>query len=245
VYGFLGNNAQNGVDPFGLDKNLPPGGNEFQPFPYFAPNMAIVSVVDPPPPKPSFGVSLIPVYGSWRSAAYESGQGNSFLAVFHTGMAVTDVALVKSAVVGLGKLGFKAGCKLLGLGGEKALEEIAAKEAGEQAVERLITREINKHHSFPKFLGGNLKQILSELSPAIHREFHQLLRQNLKEAGFPLDAANASAADWARYFAANPGAQEAAVKALAKTSFAIDAKYGTSITQDLLNNIGAANFTAH
>jgi hypothetical protein len=43
------------------------------------------------------------------------------------------------------------------------------------------------HHGLPKFLGGDAQQILSKLDPKIHSELHSILRQNLREAGIPLN----------------------------------------------------------
>jgi hypothetical protein len=44
-------------------------------------------------------------------------------------------------------------------------------------------------------------------------------------------------ADWAAYFVQNPGSQRTGLDALLRTSQAIDAKYGTSITQQVISNI--------
>ena len=94
-------------------------------------------------------------------------------------------------------------------------------------------------------MGGETAQALSDLAPAVHQEFHDLLRQGLSGVGLPLDAANASAQDWARYFGANPGSQAQAINALLDASRAIDAKYGTQITQGVWNNLMQENYTVH
>jgi hypothetical protein len=96
----------------------------------------------------------------------------------------------------------------------------------------------------PKFLGGAVDQVLSRLSPAKHREFHSLLIKELKAAGLPLPVGGVkgSTQAWARYFAANPGSQRKAFDAVLSASRAIDAKYGTSITQDVWRSIMGGAF---
>ncbi len=103
------------------------------------------------------------------------------------------------------------------------------------------------HHPLPKFLGGDTAQTLSRLDPKIHREFHSLLRSNLKEAGIPLNVGGrgGSAADWAQYMNTHPGAQRDAFDAVLGVSRSIDAKYGTSITQDVWHSVMGGNFTPH
>jgi RHS repeat-associated protein len=103
------------------------------------------------------------------------------------------------------------------------------------------------HHPIAKFLGGDANQILTKLEPKIHTEFHDLLRQNLKDAGIPLNVGGrgGSAADWARYMQFNPGAQRTAFDAVLDASRAIDVKYGTEITQDVWKNLIPGNFTPY
>jgi hypothetical protein len=97
----------------------------------------------------------------------------------------------------------------------------------------------------PKFLGGDAQQILSKLNPKIHSELHSILRQNLREAGIPLNVGGrgGSAADWARYMNANPGAQRTAFDAVLDALRAIDVKYGTRVTQDVWRNVMNGSFT--
>jgi hypothetical protein len=103
------------------------------------------------------------------------------------------------------------------------------------------------HHSLPKFLGGFVNQVLTKLSNPIHKEFHALLRENLKNAGIPLNVGGngGSAADWARYMTANPDAQKKAFDAVLAASREIDMKYGTSIVQDVWRNLIGGNFTPY
>jgi hypothetical protein len=101
------------------------------------------------------------------------------------------------------------------------------------------------HHALPKFLGGDAKQVLSNIDSGVHSELHSVLRQNLKDAGIPLNVGGrgGSAADWARYMNANPGAQRTAFDAVLDASRAVDARNGTSITQDVWRNIMSDRFT--
>jgi hypothetical protein len=103
------------------------------------------------------------------------------------------------------------------------------------------------HHSLPKFLGGKILQIITKKIPYLaHKEFHQLLREELRLAGIPLPVGGpkGSARAWAQYFRLNPGAQKTAIDAVLKASRAIDAKYGTEITQDVWRNLVAKNYRA-
>lgn len=45
-----------------------------------------------------FGESIIPVWGSWRSAMYNAHQGNYLAAALYTGLAISDIFLVKSII---------------------------------------------------------------------------------------------------------------------------------------------------
>lgn len=94
-------------------------------------------------------------------------------------------------------------------------------------------------------MGGDAKQVLSKIDSGVHSELHSVLRQNLKDAGIPLNVGGrgGSAADWARYMNANPGAQRTALDAVLDASRAVDARNGTSITQDVWRNIMSDRFT--
>jgi len=104
---------------------------------------------------------------------------------------------------------------------------------------------VERHHPLPKFLGGSDRQLLTNLDSKTHTEFHRLLQEKLKGAGIPLNVGGrgGSAADWARYMTANPGSQRKAFDAVLGAARAIDAKHGTTITQDVWNNIVGQRFT--
>lgn len=64
--------------------------------------------------EPSFGKSLIPVIGSVQSANYHFSHGNWGRGILYTGLAITDIFLVRSIIAGGIKLLAKGGAKLLG-----------------------------------------------------------------------------------------------------------------------------------
>jgi RHS repeat-associated protein len=102
------------------------------------------------------------------------------------------------------------------------------------------------HHPLPRFLGGHANQVLTPLPKNIHAEFHSLLRQNLREAGLPLNVGGrgGSAADWAQYFRQHSGAQRSALDAVLNTSREIDYRRGTQITRDVWRNLLEGKFNA-
>jgi RHS repeat-associated protein len=92
--------------------------------------------------KPGFGESLIPIWGSGRDAIYNFQKGNWGWGLLYTGLAVTDVFLVKALVTGIAKGVAKGGAKL---GGKKlAARKLAAKElaAKELAAKELAAKEL-------------------------------------------------------------------------------------------------------
>ncbi|MFA6445372.1 MAG: RHS repeat-associated core domain-containing protein, partial [Sterolibacterium sp.] len=56
---------------------------------------------------PTFLESLIPIYGSWMQALNDFECGKWGWGIVNTAFAISDIAMVKSLVVGLGKLGWK------------------------------------------------------------------------------------------------------------------------------------------
>lgn len=75
----------------------------------------ISGTVQPSKPvgEPGLGESLIPIWGSGRSAVNHFQQGNYGRGVMYTALAITDVFLVKSLVVGGGKLLMRGGAAVL------------------------------------------------------------------------------------------------------------------------------------
>jgi RHS repeat-associated protein len=235
LYGFVGNNPVSRIDPLGL---------------------AWYDYI------PGIGPGIAQVQGTAAINALLSANEYNGMADFqqrHPGFGGDIVGGDLGAIAGVANItgatanGYVNGMMMLGQAGivtkgAQAAAQGIADAADSGLLTKLWNRCIlgkNRHHSYPKFLGGKAGQVLTDLDPAIHRELHELLRQNLKDADIPLDAANASSEAWKGYFSANPGAQESAVKALTKASFSIDSKYGTHVTRDLLNNIGAGNFNTY
>ena len=106
---------------------------------------------------------------------------------------------------------------------------------------------VHGHHPIPKFLGGDINQSLSKVSPEIHLEFHKWLRHYLREANIPLPVGGpgGSAADWARFMIANLGSQRKALDAVLRASRGIDAKHGLRITLDVWKNLMEGAFTLY
>ena len=103
------------------------------------------------------------------------------------------------------------------------------------------------HQPIPKFLGGDKKQFFSKLPKDIHKEFHSLLNQKLKQHGLPLPdrGPKGSAALWDRYMASNPGSQRKAFDAVLDAAREIDFKHGTDITSKFWENIINGSFKVH
>jgi hypothetical protein len=76
--------------------------------------------------EPGVAESLIPIWGSGRSAVNHFQQGNYGRGVLYTALAITDVFLVKSLVVGGGKLLVRGGAALLKTESEHALSKLSA-----------------------------------------------------------------------------------------------------------------------
>ena len=136
------------------------------------------------------------------------------------------------AVPALPASGVKGGYKILLRGGEKLF----------------VARRIwNKHHALPMFLGGDASQVLCKIPKRYHVEFHGILANRLKKAGFPLPVGGrgGSAVDWANYMNQHPGSQRMAFDAVLDASRNIDAKYGTNITQEVWSRIMGGQFTPY
>jgi RHS repeat-associated protein len=98
-------------DPIGLMANR--GANAY----VYADNEP-TDLVDPlgldPVSAPGFLESLIPVWGSGRQAVHDFQCGNWGWGLVNTGLAITDVFLVKSLITDLGKAGVKVGGEAAG-----------------------------------------------------------------------------------------------------------------------------------
>ena len=227
LYGFVYNTPVNGIDPFG-------DWHWYNPYSWIYDPDVQATYAPLPLPQPV-------ISNAGLLAQYGAGIDNDF-----NGKTGAQVATDVGMAVPKGLL--ETASWLAGAGEEKTLYEgiSAAEEGGKLA--RLVEKckfWKHRHHSIPKFLGGDLDQIISKkLDPAVHKELHDLLRQYLTQAGMP-DAANTSAQAWRNFFAANPGAQAKAFDAVLDASRKIDAKYGTQITQDFWKNLMQGNYTAH
>jgi hypothetical protein len=110
-----------------------------------------------------------------------------------------------------------------------------------------IARRIERHHPIPKFLGGEKWQQLERLSKYVHDKFHALLREKLRDQGFPdrlLGGPGGSRDAWLAYFKTNPGAQVKAFTAIIDASHAIDRTFGTSLVQAVRREFLAGAYLA-
>jgi RHS repeat-associated protein len=80
---------------------------------------------------PGLGGSLIPIYGNGKSFLVHIKHGNYGRATFYAVMTISDVFLVKSLVVGAGKLAIKGGAAVLERAAIAASVEDAVEEGGE------------------------------------------------------------------------------------------------------------------
>jgi len=111
---------------------------------------------------------------------------------------------------------------------------------GGQAVKESLKR--NLHHALPWFLGGLPGQTLSDIPKNAHDFFHAALRDELVKAGFPRWLLGASRKKWLDFFAANDGAQLLAFEAVQNASKYTDARFGTSLYDDVLKRIAEGAF---
>jgi RHS repeat-associated protein len=111
---------------------------------------------------------------------------------------------------------------------------------GGQAVKESLKR--NLHHALPQFLGGLADQPLSGIPKIAHDFFHAALRDELVKAGFPRWLLGASRKKWLDFFAANDGAQLLAFEAVQNASKYTDARFGTSLYDDVLKRIAEGAF---
>jgi RHS repeat-associated protein len=84
--------------------------------------------------EPGFWESLIPIWGSARSAGAAFRKGDYGWGVFHTVMAVSDIFLVKSLVTAGGKLLAKGGATLFSKGAAAGSSKQVARKFAEEAV---------------------------------------------------------------------------------------------------------------
>jgi len=88
--------------------------------------------------KPGFAESLIPIWGSGRSAIYHAQKGEWGWAAVDTALAISDVFLMKSLVTAGGKLLVKGGAVGIGKITLEGSSKKAAVELGEKAAETTL-----------------------------------------------------------------------------------------------------------
>jgi hypothetical protein len=101
-------------------------------------------------------------------------------------------------------------------------------------VARGLEEWVERHHPYPKFMGGPAAQELVELIANKHRAFHADLAAALREAGFPQVGGRTGSADhWFDYFKTNPGTEDKAIEILRQVTADFDRTHGTLITPKL------------
>jgi RHS repeat-associated protein len=94
--------------------------------------------------RPGFGESLIPIWGSGRDAVYNFQTGHWGWGLAYTGLAITDVFLVKSIATAIGKGIFKSVglAEAKALAAKQAAKELAAKEAAKELAAKTAAKEL-------------------------------------------------------------------------------------------------------
>jgi hypothetical protein len=106
-------------------------------------------------------------------------------------------------------------------------------------VARGIGEWVERHHPYPKFMGGPAAQELVELYVSKHRAFHADLASALRDAGFPrVGGWRGGTRDWLKYFMANPETEEKAIEILRQVTADFDRAHGASITPKLERSAG-------
>jgi RHS repeat-associated protein len=164
---------------------------------------------------PGFGASLIPIYGSGKSAYVHFAHGNYGRGVVYTALAISDVFLVKSLVVSGGKILLKgAGTAFAGEAGRAlatgafsegarggtglgllAGKEIRVSERGLQMIEQHLTRfgSIPENEAMLARLRDALAQGRRITGADASFYLHEANEATLMGRGIGYDAAHASA----------------------------------------------------
>ncbi len=102
------------------------------------------------------------------------------------------------------------------------------------------------HHGIPKFLGGDEEQEMYGVESALHTgqgSFHEILRQALKDEGFPpVGGTEGSILKWEQFFEERPGAQTKAFQVLYDVAKNYDFENQTQYLEYAFRNFEAGNF---
>ncbi len=195
-------------------------------------------------------------------AAWDIQEGNNLGAAMGAVFMLPLGKIAKAGLEATGTIAISAGNKLLAVLPAKAIQRIESlapeqkallnlrllaaetKEEAAEILEKFLAIPFDRHHPLPKFLGGELEQSLLRIPKEAHKEFHALLREELRAAGFKLNigGTGGSTSDWLKLLAQNAGAQGKAFDAVLTSSHAIDTKHGTKITQWVWHNLVGERF---
>jgi hypothetical protein len=199
--------------------------------------------------------------GQAMVAVWNISQGNKLAAALDAACLLPIAPIAMAGLERAGGISIQAGEKVVALLPAKAVATLqklapeqkallharllAAKTEREAAeiAERFLALPFDRHHPLPKFLGGNTEQLLYKLPKEFHKEFHAVLREDLKAAGLtlPIGGKGGSTDEWLQHFFRNPGSQAKGLDAVLKASRTIDKKYGTSLTQSVWSNLTGGN----
>jgi hypothetical protein len=205
--------------------------------------------------------SLVPG-GQAAVALWDIQSGDKVGAALDVAFMLPLGKLAKAGIEASGVIALKSGERVIGVLPVQAIEKVsklapdqkallhtrllAAKTEQEAAeiVAKFLATPFDSHHPLAKFLGGRQEQILAKIPREVHQEFHQVLREELRNVGLnlPIGGRTGSTVDWARYLGDDAARQGKAFDATLKASRAIDAKYGTEITQSVWTNLVGERF---
>jgi RHS repeat-associated protein len=156
--------------------------------------------------KPGFGESIIPIWGSVRSANYNFGKGNWGWGIAYTALAITDVFLVKSLVTAVGK-------GVIKIAGKEAVE-LTAKEIAPTAAKGILPAVAKEAAS--TVAKEVAPTVAKEVAPAVAKEVAPAVAKEVAPA-VAKEVAPAAAKEVA------PAAAKEVAPAAAKKAVALDA----------------------
>jgi RHS repeat-associated protein len=145
LYAYVVNNPLKWIDPTGHSPQDPkkdpePIGQDDKGNPVYDCDCTEQIETEPAYTPPSTIVSITPFYGSYRESKFYFQTGRPVRGVIYAGLAASDVFLLKSAVVGVGKLGLK----LFAKDAAEETVEIIVKEALAETSVKTVSREVTE-----------------------------------------------------------------------------------------------------
>ncbi len=120
---------------------------------------------------PGLGEGMIPVWGSGRAAINDFQEGRSGWGVVNTGMAVSDVFLVKAVVTGIAKGGLKIGGSYAWGAARKYYGKTGFAESG-QALHHWLIPQGTWGKEVPNWLKNQMPNLMPMTSRGFHNAVH-------------------------------------------------------------------------